>query len=308
MEHIPVLLQESLNGLNVRPDGIYVDGTLGCGGHAAEIAKRITTGRLIVIDRDMDAITKSKERLSAYFDRITFAHGNFKDIKNILNDEGINKVNGMLFDLGVSSPQLDTAERGFSYKYDALLDMRMDQNQKQTAFEIINNRQEDELRKIFYKYGEERYSKQIARAIVKKREASPITTTFELSETIISALPAAARREAGHPSKRCFQALRIVVNDELDSIIQMLDSALELLDQRGRICLISFHSLEDRLVKRAFAAGAKGCICSGDMPVCVCGRKPFLKLITRKPVMAGESETEINPRARSAKLRIAERL
>jgi len=308
MKHIPVLLCESIDGLNINPDGIYVDGTLGCGGHAVQIAKRLTGGRLIVIDRDTDAIDEAKTELKDFLSRIKIIKGNFKDIKYILNEEGHDTVDGMLFDLGVSSPQLDKPERGFSYMQDASLDMRMDKTQILTASEVVNKWQEDELRKIFYEYGEEKYSKTIARAIIKKRALAPIDTTFKLNDVIVSAIPAVARREAQHPSKRCFQAIRIVVNDELGSIQQMLDSAPSLLNPEGRLCIISFHSLEDRLIKRAFLNGAKGCICSKEMPVCVCGVTPILKLITKKPITADKKEAEINPRARSAKLRIAERI
>jgi len=308
MEHTPVLLHECIEGLNIIPDGIYVDGTLGRAGHALEIVKKLTGGRLIAIDRDEEAIEEAVELLSAHRNLTTFVHGNFKDIKKILNKEGVDKVDGMLFDLGVSSPQLDNAERGFSYKQDTSLDMRMDRNDPLTAFEVVNKWQEGDLRKIFYEYGEERYSKSIARAIVKQRELEQIDTTFKLNDAIISAIPAAARREPQHPSKRCFQALRIAVNDELGSIKDMLEAAPALLKPEGRLSIISFHSLEDRLVKRAFAAGAKGCDCPGDLPVCVCGKKPTLKLITRKPIVAKAFEAERNPRARSAKLRIAERI
>ena len=308
MEHIPVLLQECINGLNIKPDGIYVDGTLGRAGHAKEITKRLTSGRLIAIDRDEEAIKEAKLLLSEYKTRTTLIHGNFKDIEKILKKENAEKADGILFDLGVSSPQLDNGERGFSYNHDAKLDMRMDINEPLTAFEIVNNWQEDKLRMIFYEYGEERYSRSIARAIINKREKTPIDTTFKLNNIIKSAIPAAARREAGHPSKRCFQALRIAVNGELGSISSMLDIVPSLLNTKGRLCIISFHSLEDRLVKRAFAAGAKGCICSKEMPVCICGEEPVLKLITRKPLTAGKEETEHNHRARSAKLRIAEKI
>ena len=308
MEHIPVLLQECINGLNIKPGGIYIDGTLGRGGHAAEIAKKLTDGRLIAIDRDKEALIESESLLSEYKSSITLIHGNFGDIKNILEKEDINKADGMLFDLGVSSPQLDDVNRGFSYKNDAVLDMRMDPNEPLTAFEAVNTWQEEKLRKTFYEYGEERYSKPIARAIINKRAKAPIDTTFKLNDVIKSAIPAAARREPGHPSKRCFQALRIAVNGELGSISSMLDIAPSLLKPEGRLCVISFHSLEDRLVKRAFTAGAKGCICSKEMPVCVCGNKPVLRLITSKPVTAGTDEIRRNPRAKSAKLRIAERI
>jgi len=308
MEHVPVLLDESIEGLNIKPDGIYVDGTLGRAGHAIEIIKRLTGGRLIAIDRDEDAIKEAKALLSDYKDCVTVIHGNFKDIKKILNKEGVEKVDGMLFDLGVSSPQFDNAARGFSYKKDANLDMRMDKNDSLTASEVVNNWHENELRKIFFEYGEERYSKSIARAIVKKRKDEQIDTTFKLNETIISAIPAAARREAQHPSKRCFQALRIAVNDELGSISSMLSVAPVLLQPGGRLSIISFHSLEDRLVKRAFTENAKICTCPVGTPICICGVKPTLKLINRKPVIAAKDEAERNPRARSAKLRVAERI
>ena len=308
MEHIPVLLHESIKGLNINPEGIYIDGTTGRAGHAAEIAKKLTTGRLIAIDRDEEAIKKAKETLSAYKDRITLIHGNFKDIVYILKSENILKADGMLFDLGVSSPQLDNTVRGFSYMQDAPLDMRMDRSGTLTAFEIVNTWQEEKLKKIFYEYGEEKYSKSIARAIVRKRDETPVDTTFKLNGIINSAIPAAARREAQHPSKRCFQALRIAVNDELGSISSLLDIAPSLLKPGGRLLVISFHSLEDRIVKKSFNTAAIGCTCPKDFPVCVCGTVPILKIITRKPVTAGKDEVERNPRARSAKLRIAERI
>jgi len=306
--HKPVLLAESINGLNIKPEGIYIDGTLGRAGHAAAIAKKLTTGQLIAIDRDEQAIIEAQQILLPYKKCVKCVHGNFRDISAILSDEGIERVDGMLFDFGVSSPQLDDATRGFSYMQNSKLDMRMDKNDTMTAFEVVNNWNEEKLRKIFYDYGEERYSKMIAREIVKKRTTNPIDTTFELSDTIISAIPAAARREAQHPSKRCFQALRIAVNDELGSIETMLETAPSLLKPEGRLSLISFHSLEDRLVKKALAANSKGCDCPKNMPVCVCGKKPLLKLITRKPITASPEEVSQNPRARSAKLRIAERV
>jgi 16S rRNA (cytosine1402-N4)-methyltransferase len=308
MEHTPVLLKESIDGLNIKPGGTYVDGTLGRAGHAREIVKRFGAGRLIAIDRDNSAIQEAKASLKGYDGRITFIHGNFRDLSKILDSEGLETVDGMLFDLGVSSPQLDDAERGFSYMQDARLDMRMDESEGQTAFEAVNNWQEDKLRRVFYEYGEERYSKSIASAIVKKRMTSPINTTFELNEIIFSAIPAAARREAQHPSKRCFQALRIAINDELGAITEMLDSAPSRLKTGGRLCVISFHSLEDRIVKRSFNAHAERCVCPKDMPVCACGVKPTLKVITKKPLTADKEEAEHNTRSRSAKLRIAERL
>ncbi|MCL2661884.1 MAG: 16S rRNA (cytosine(1402)-N(4))-methyltransferase RsmH [Oscillospiraceae bacterium] len=308
MEHIPVLLKESIDGLNIKPYGIYVDGTLGRAGHALEIVRRLSTGRLIAIDCDEEAIINAKKLLSEYKDRTTFVHSNFRDITDILLKEELDTVDAMIFDLGVSSPQLDNATRGFSYKHDSKLDMRMNKDDSLTAFEIVNNWQEENIRKVFYEYGEERYSKLIARAIVKQRTKDRIDTTFKLNEIIFSAIPARARRETQHPSKRCFQALRIAVNNELGSIKDMLNAAPSLLNPKGRLCIISFHSLEDRLVKRAFAEGAKGCDCPRGTPVCICGKKPVLKTITRKPVTASETEAESNPRARSAKLRIAERI
>jgi 16S rRNA (cytosine1402-N4)-methyltransferase len=308
MEHIPVLLKESLEGLNIKPDGVYADATLGRAGHATEIVNRLTTGRLIAIDRDDDALNEAKEILSGYEKQTIYVQGNFKDLSQILSKAGIEKVNGIMLDLGVSSPQLDDAARGFSYMQDAALDMRMDKRETQTAYDLVNNLQEEELRKIFFEYGEERYSKSIAREIVKKRDTAPIDTTFRLNEIIFSAIPAAARREPQHPSKRCFQALRIAVNDELGSLKQMLESIPSLLKPEGRICIISFHSLEDRIVKRAFTAYSKTCTCPGDIPVCVCNTSPILKLVTRKPITADSDEVKRNPRARSAKLRIAERL
>jgi len=258
MEHIPVLLSESIKGLDIKPDGVYLDGTLGRAGHALEIVKRLGTGRLIAIDCDEDAIREAKSELAGFENKITFVHGDFGDITNIISEAGFQKVDGMLFDLGVSSPQLDDAKRGFSYMQNAPLDMRMDTRSSLNAFEAVNNWQEEELRRVFYEYGEERYSKPIAREIVKKRNAAPINTTFELNEIIIGAIPAAARRQPAHPSKRCFQALRIAVNDELGKIEKMLSAAPELLRQNGRLCVISFHSLEDRLVKKDTQSRSRG--------------------------------------------------
>jgi len=308
MNHIPVLLRESLDGLNIKPGGIYVDGTLGRGGHTLEIAKRLTTGRIIAIDRDADAIKEAGEIVSEFGGLVSCIHGNFRDIAVILDEMGIDKVDGMLFDLGVSQPQLEDTERGFSYKHDARLDMRMDRRDTQTAYEAVNLWEEERLRFTFYKYGEERYAGQIARAIVRKRNVSPITTTMELSDVIISAIPAAARRERQHPAKRCFQALRIAVNNELEDLSAMLGAAPGLLKESGRICVISFHSLEDRIVKDSFIDKAGKCICPKDLPVCVCGAVPILKLITKKPITPGSEELKQNPRARSAKLRIAEKI
>ena len=308
MEHKPVLLNECIDGLKIRPDGSYVDGTLGRGGHTREIAKRLATGRLIAIDRDAEAISEAQGLLSEYADRITFVHGNFSELSEILDVNDIDRADGMLFDLGVSSPQLDDGQRGFSYMRDAPLDMRMDNREGETAFDAVNGWPEDKLRKVFAGYGEERYAGLIARAIAKKRLTAQIATTSDLNGVIISAIPAAARREAQHPSKRCYQALRIAINDELGALERMLCKAPERLGKGGRICIISFHSLEDRIVKTTFNELARKCVCPADFPVCVCGKVPALKVITKKPVIPGAAESEQNPRARSAKLRIAERL
>jgi 16S rRNA (cytosine1402-N4)-methyltransferase len=306
MEHLPVLLAECIEGLNIKPDGIYVDGTLGRGGHSREIAKRLSSGRLIAIDRDEEAIKQARQ--SGIDSKVSFVRGNFKDISQILSAEGIDAVDGMLFDLGVSSPQLDDAERGFSYTQDASLDMRMDKQDALTAFEAVNNWPEVELKRILYQYGEEKYAKEISRAIAKSRVKNPITTTFELNDIIFAAIPAKARRENQHPSKRSFQALRIAVNDELGAIEKMLEEAPDKLSAGGRLCVISFHSLEDRLVKTAFNSRVNGCICPKDAPVCICGFSPSLKLITKKPITPSDAEIATNARARSAKLRIAEKI
>ena len=308
MKHTPVLLKESIEGLDIKPDGIYIDGTLGRGGHTIEIAKRLQSGRIIAIDRDADALKESSEVLIEYKGCISFVHGNFRDITRILDEKRIDAVDGMIFDLGVSSPQLDDHRRGFSYMSDAPLDMRMDRLEDLTAFEAINTWSEEKLRCIFYEYGEERYATLIARAIVRKRAASPIESTQGLCEVIITAIPAAARHEEQHPAKRCFLAIRIAINDELDSLREMLGAVPERLKIGGRICVISFHSLEDRIVKKSFAAHAIGCTCPKDFPMCVCGITPTLRQITKKPIIPGNEEIENNSRARSAKLRIAERI
>ena len=306
--HISVLLQECIDNLNIDPTGIYVDGTLGLGGHSAEIAKRLTTGRLIAVDRDETAIERSRERLSPWRDRITFVHGNFRDLGAILDSLGIDTVNGMLFDLGVSSPQLDEAERGFTYMADAPLDMRMDQSDTLTAAAVVNTWDESEVRRILYEYGEERYAPRIAAAIVQRRETKPFQTTGELVEVIKSAMPAAALREKQHPAKRSFQAIRIAVNDELEAEREMLLTAMDRLAPGGRLCVISFHSLEDRIVKNAIREREDGCTCPRDFPVCVCGFRQTMKTVGRKPITASDGELEANPRSRSAKLRVAERL
>ena len=306
--HKSVLLDECIEALNIRPDGIYVDGTLGGAGHSSELVKRLTTGRLIGIDRDRVALTAAEERLRPYLDRVTLVHANFSEIRSILNNLSIPGVDGMLFDLGVSSPQLDDAERGFSYMADAPLDMRMNRDDPLTAAEIVNTWSAEELRGIFYEYGEERYAPQVAAAIVRRRESKPIETTLELAEIIRSAMPPQALREKQHPAKRCFQAIRIAVNDELGAVRRLMDDAIDCLNPGGRLAVITFHSLEDRIVKTAMQAAAKGCTCPPEFPVCVCGKKPRVTVLTRKPIVSGAAELNENPRARSAKLRVAEKL
>ena len=305
--HKPVLLNECIQALNIRPDGVYVDGTLGRAGHSLEIARRLTTGRLICIDRDQAAIDAAKVRLAPYLDRVTLIHSNFSDLGDVLDEAGVNGADGMLFDLGVSSPQLDDASRGFSYMQDAPLDMRMDTTAPLTAADVVNTWSQEELRRILYEYGEERYAPAIAKAIVRAREQAPVETTLELVEIIKGAMPPAALREKQHPAKRSFQAVRIAVNGELDALPPMLRAAVDGLNPGGRLAVITFHSLEDRIVKRALAGMAKGCTCPPEFPVCVCGKKPQIRLVTHKPVTAGAAELEDNPRARSAKLRVAEK-
>ena len=306
--HRPVLLDECIQGLNIHPDGIYLDGTLGGAGHSSQIVRRLTTGRLIGVDRDQVALEAAAQRLAPWKERVTLVHSNFKDIDGILDRLGIEKVDGMLFDLGVSSPQLDDGQRGFSYMADAPLDMRMNREDRLTAYDVVNQWPREELRRILYEYGEERYAPQIAGAIDRKRQNAPIETTLQLVDVIRGALPAQALREKQHPAKRSFQAIRIAVNDELGSVRQMLEEAIPRLNPQGRLAVITFHSLEDRIVKSAMAAAAKGCTCPPEFPVCVCGKKPQVKLINRKPITSSPEELEENPRARSAKLRVCERL
>lgn len=306
--HRPVLLNECLEGLNIRPHGVYVDGTLGRAGHSLEIARRLTDGRLIGIDRDETAIAAAQERLRDYQDRVTLVHSNFDRIGEILEELHISGVDGMLFDLGVSSPQLDDAQRGFSYMHDAPLDMRMDRSAALSAREVVNSWSYEELRRILYEYGEERYAPAIAKSICRARETTPIETTLQLVEVIKSAMPPQALREKQHPAKRSFQAIRIAVNGELDALPPMLNAACEHLKTGGRLAVISFHSLEDRIIKKTMQELATGCTCPPNFPVCVCGKKPKMKLISRKPIVAGEAELTENPRARSAKLRLAEKL
>ena len=305
--HKSVLLDECIEALNIRPEGIYVDGTLGRAGHSREIAQRLTTGRLICIDRDMAAIDAARERLAPWMDRVTLVHSNFSELADVLRQAGVAGADGMLFDLGVSSPQLDDASRGFSYMQDAPLDMRMDASAPLTAREVVNDWSYEELRRILFEYGEERYAPAIAKAIVKARESAPVETTLELVDIIKGAMPAAALREKQHPAKRSFQAIRIAVNGELDALPPMLNAAVENLNPGGRLAVITFHSLEDRIVKRAMTDLARGCTCPPEFPVCVCGKKPKIKVLTRKPIVSGSAELEENARARSAKLRVAEK-
>ena len=306
--HVSVLLDECIQALNIKPDGIYVDGTLGGAGHSSQIAARLTTGRLIGIDRDPKALKAAAERLAPYADRVTLVHSNFSQLDEVLEDLGIEGVDGILLDLGVSSPQLDEAERGFSYMADAPLDMRMNSEDSLTAHEVVNTWPREELRRILYEYGEERYAPQIAAAIDRRRAEKPIETTLELVDVIRSAMPPAALREKQHPAKRSFQAIRIAVNDELGAVGRVLEVAVPKLNKKGRLAIITFHSLEDRLVKNGMAANAKGCTCPPNFPVCICGNKPKVKLISKKPIVSGPEELERNPRARSAKLRVCEKL
>ena len=306
--HVSVLLDECLEGLHIKPDGIYVDGTLGGAGHSSQIAKRLTSGRLIGIDRDPVALKAAGERLKPFEKNVTLVHSNFSEMEQVLKDLNIPGVDGILLDLGVSSPQLDDGARGFSYMADAPLDMRMNAQDALTAEIVVNTWSQDELKRILYTYGEERYAPQIAAAICRRREQQPIHTTLELVDIIRSAMPPAALREKQHPAKRSFQAIRIAVNDELGAVEKIMKDAVKLLNPGGRLAIITFHSLEDRIVKNGMAEAAKGCTCPPSFPVCVCGKKPLVKLISKKPITSTEEELTNNPRARSAKLRVCERL
>lgn len=306
--HVSVLLEECIQGLNIRPEGTYVDGTLGGAGHSSRIAAELTTGTLVGIDRDTVALTAAKERLAPWMDRVRLFHGNFCQLEQALDSFGISGVDGILLDLGVSSPQLDDGQRGFSYMADAPLDMRMNGEDTLDAHFVVNHYSYEELKKILYEYGEERYAPQIASAICRRREEKEIETTLELVDIIRSAMPASALREKQHPAKRTFQAIRIAVNDELGSVAKVMEAAIPRLNPGGRLAVITFHSLEDRIVKNAMASAARGCTCPPNFPVCVCGKKPQVKLITRKPIVSGQEELDRNPRARSAKLRICEKL
>ena len=306
--HRPVLLDACIEALNIRPDGVYLDGTLGRAGHSEQIIRRLTTGRLVCVDRDQEALGAARERLAPWLDKLTLVHSNFDRVDEILDRLSLPGVDGMLFDLGVSSPQLDDGSRGFSYMADAPLDMRMDREERLTAADVVNGWPQEELRRIITQYGEERYAPQIAGAIVRRRADRPISTTLELAEVIKSAMPGKALREKQHPAKRTFQAIRIAVNDELACVERMLQRAVPRLNKGGRLAVITFHSLEDRIVKTGLAEFARGCTCPPDFPVCVCGRTPDIRLVNKKPILPGGREIEENPRARSAKLRAAEKL
>ena len=307
-KHKSVLLDETIESLNIKPNGIYVDGTLGGGGHSYEIAKRLTDGgRLIGIDQDEDAIRAAKERLSEFADRVTIVRDNYCNMPKVLDELGISKVDGILLDIGVSSYQLDEAERGFTYKQDAPLDMRMDQRQEMTAKDIVNGYSEEDLYRIIRDYGEDKFAKNIAKHIVQARQIKPVETTFELDEIIKAAIPMKFRATGGHPAKKTFQAIRIELNRELEVLDESIDAMTDLLNDNGRLCIITFHSLEDRIVKTRFRKNENPCTCPPDFPVCVCGKKPKGKAITRKPIVPDEEELEENKRAKSSKLRVFER-
>ncbi len=306
--HIPIMLESVLEHLNIRPNGVYVDGTVGGAGHSVEILKRLTgNGRLIAIDQDRDAVETSRERLAAVSDRATVVKSNFVNFDIVLNDLGVGAVDGVLLDLGVSSYQFDHADRGFSYRFDAPLDMRMDQTQDETAADIVNGYSEEELVRILREYGEEPFARRIASNICKTREKKPIRTTFELNELITSSIPASARRNGGHPSKQTYQAIRIALNHELQVLEESIGQMIRRLSSGGRLCIITFHSLEDRIVKNAMRTAERPCICPPDFPVCVCGRLPQGRVITKKPIVPDADELKGNPRAKSAKLRVFEK-
>ncbi len=305
--HVSVLLNECIEGLKIKPSGIYVDGTLGGGGHSFKILQHLTTGKLIGIDQDQDALKAATERLKIFEDRFIPYHSNFSELTKVLTDLEIQKFDGLLLDLGVSSYQLDEAERGFSYMNDGKLDMRMNQSDSFTAYDVVNGYSEAKLTEIITDYGEENWANRIAKFIVQERAEKPIETTFELVDVIKKAIPAAARKDGPHPAKRTFQAIRIEVNNELRIIEQTIEAAVSRLNKGGRIAIITFHSLEDRIVKNAYKKLAQGCTCPPEFPVCICGGKAKIKIITKKPILPSDDEVENNPRARSAKLRIAEK-
>lgn len=307
-KHYSVMLKETVDALEVKPGGIYADGTLGGGGHSLEILSRAENVRLIGIDQDTDALAAAKLRLSAFEGQVTYVHNNFSNINAVLDGLGIDKIDGMVLDLGVSSYQLDNAERGFSYMHDAPLDMRMNRENGMTAYDVVNGYSEDELAEIFYGYGEEKWSRRIAKFIVDKRKIKPVGTTFELAELVRAAVPQGARKDVAHPEKRVFQAVRIEVNGELKILKDAVCDITQRLNEGGRLAIITFHSLEDRIVKQTFVQLAKGCTCPPDFPVCVCGGKPKIKVITRKPIIPCDAELSENSRSKSAKLRICEKL
>ena len=307
--HYSVMLGECIDALNIKPDGIYVDGTTGGGGHSFEIASRLSEGgRLICIDQDSDALFAAGKRLSSFSDRVTFVKSNFSDVAKVLDDLGIEKIDGLLLDLGVSSYQLDTPERGFSYNSDAPLDMRMDKDAALSAYEVVNTYSESELRRILFDYGEESFAPKIASAIVAYREQKPVETTFELTNIVKSVMPKKLLAVGHHPAKKTFQAIRIEVNSELSVITPTIESAVDRLSEGGRLAIITFHSLEDRCVKQTYAKCAQGCICPPDFPVCVCGNKPKISLVSKKPILPSKEELEVNHRSHSAKLRVAEKI
>lgn len=307
--HIPVMLNECIEGLNIKADGTYVDGTVGGAGHSIEIVKRLSeNGRLICVDKDEDALKAAGERLAPYKDRVTFIHDDYKNLVNELDSIGVGKVNGILLDLGVSSYQLDNAERGFSYMKDAPLDMRMDRSQRISAHEVVNGYTESELARILFDYGEEKLARQIARNIVRARSEKPIETTLELAKIVEDTYPAKTRWKFGHPAKRTFQAIRIEVNDELSSLGEAVTAMARRLEKGGRMAVITFHSLEDRIVKSAFKELSLACTCPPDFPVCVCGKVQEVELVNKKPITASEEELENNSRSQSAKLRVIEKL
>lgn len=307
-EHIPVLLQPTIEGLGIKPDGIYVDCTLGGGGHSERILQKLTTGRLIAFDKDEEALSFTKQRLSKYGDKVTYIHSDFKRADEVLDELGIEKIDGVLMDLGVSSYQLDTEERGFSYRFDSPLDMRMDKSQFLTAFNVVNEYNEIDLADIIYKYGEERYSRKIASKIVEYRNTKTISTTGQLAEIVEKCYPPKERFKGGNPCKRTFQAIRIEVNKELDGLENIIQKLAYRLNKGGRICVITFHSLEDRIAKNAFKYLELKCICPPKQIICTCNKEQIVKIITKKPIVADENELETNPRAQSAKLRVAERI
>ena len=305
--HVSVLLEETIDGLNIKKDGIYADGTMGGGGHSRKIAEKLDSGMLIGFDRDQDAIKVCKERLKQYGDAVSFVNRNFNDVKSVLKELGISELDGAVLDLGVSSYQLDCGERGFSYNEDAPLDMRMDQTAPFSAYNVVNEYSEEAIADLIFRYGEDRWAKRIAEFIIKERENAPIQTTGQLVSVIKKAVPKGARLDGPHPAKRTFQAIRIEVNNELSDLAKAVEDFIDVLAPGGRLCIITFHSLEDRIVKTVYAQAAKGCICPGNLPVCVCGKQSQGRVITRKPIAPGERELSENPRARSAHLRIFEK-